>query len=177
LIFTATPLAGAFVITPERLEDDRGFFARTYCIRELAEHGLDFQPVQSSISYNHARGTLRGMHFQAAPHEETKLVSVRQGAIHDVILDVRRESPSYGKWFAVTLTAAGHEILFIPKSCAHGFITLADDTVVQYEISEFHHPECARGIRYDDPTFAIEWPMPPAVISDRDRAFPLHRDR
>lgn len=174
MIFTATPLAGAFVIRPERLEDERGFFARTYCARELAEHGLDFQPAQSSISYNRVRGTLRGMHFQVAPHEESKLVSVRQGAIHDVIVDLRRGSATYGKWVAVPLTAAGHEIVYVPKGCAHGFITLADDTVVQYEISEFHHPESSRGVRYDDPAFAIGWPLQPTVISARDKAFPLH---
>jgi dTDP-4-dehydrorhamnose 3,5-epimerase len=177
VIFAATPIAGAFVIRPEHLEDERGFFARTYCARELAEHGLVFQPVQNSISYNRVRGTLRGMHIQVAPHEEAKLVSVREGAIHDVIIDLRRASASCGKWFAVTLDAAGHEILFVPKGCAHGFITLVDDTVVQYEISEFHHPESSRGVRYDDPAFGIEWPMQPMVISTRDEGFPLYDRR
>ena len=175
-MFAATPIAGAFVIRPERLEDERGFFARTYCAREFAEYGLGFRPAQSSLSYNRVRGTLRGMHFQVAPHEESKLVSVRRGSIHDVIIDLRRDSVTRGKWFAVTLSAAGDEILFVPKGCAHGFITLVDDTVVQYEISEFHHPESSRGVRYNDSAFGIEWPMQPVVISARDKGFPLYGD-
>jgi dTDP-4-dehydrorhamnose 3,5-epimerase len=161
------------LIRPERLEDERGFFARTFCVRELAEQGIDPAVVQRSVSYNRLRGTLRGMHFQVAPHEESKLVSCLRGSVHDVVLDLRPSSPSYRRWTAATLTADGFETLVVPRGCAHGFITLTDDAVVHYEISEFHHPESARGVRYDDPAFAIAWPMRPVVISARDRDYPL----
>jgi dTDP-4-dehydrorhamnose 3,5-epimerase len=174
MIFTETRVAGAFLMQPERLEDDRGFFARTFCVRELAEHGIDPQVVQRSVSYNKARGTLRGMHYQTAPHEENKLVSCLRGEIYDVVLDLRRESATYRRWHAATLTAGGFELLFIPKGCAHGFITLTDDAVVHYEISDFHHPESARGVRYDDPAFAIDWPLAPTVIAARDRGYPAY---
>jgi dTDP-4-dehydrorhamnose 3,5-epimerase len=139
----------------------------------MAEHGLDPAVVQRSVSYNNRRGTLRGMHFQIAPHEESKLVSCLQGEVYDVVLDLRPASPTYLRWAAANLTAAGFEALFVPKGCAHGFITLADDTVVHYEISGFHHPESARGVRYDDPAFGITWPIVPAVINQRDRNYPL----
>jgi len=172
LIFDETTVAGAFLIRPEPLTDERGFFARTYCARELAEHGLDPQVVQRSISHNRARGTLRGMHYQAAPHEESKQISCTRGSIFDVIVDLRRASPTCGRWFSTTLSADEPRSLFVPKGCAHGFITLADDTIVQYDISEFYHPESARGLRYDDPAFRIEWPFAPTVISARDLAFP-----
>ena len=172
--FQPTEVAGAFLIEPERHEDDRGFFARTYCVDELAQHGLDPKVVQRSISYNRKRGTLRGMHFQTAPHEENKIVSCIRGEIFDVVLDVRPASPSYRRWVGATLTADNHKLLFVPKGCAHGFITLTDDAVVHYEISEFHHPESARGVRYDDPAFAISWPLAPAVVHPRDLAYPPH---
>jgi dTDP-4-dehydrorhamnose 3,5-epimerase len=176
MIFTQTAVAGAFLIQPERLNDERGFFARTYCMRELEEQGIDPRIVQRSVSYNRRRGTLRGMHFQLAPHRENKIVSCSRGAIHDVIVDLRPESPSYRRWIAASLTASGFEALFVPGGCAHGFITLEDDTVVQYEISEFHHPESARGIRYDDPTFAIDWPLAPVVINARDLGYARYAD-
>jgi len=172
LIFAETAVAGAFLIRPERLEDERGFFARTYCVRELAEHGIDPQIVQRSVSYNRLRGTLRGMHFQVEPHQENKFVSCIRGSIHDVIIDLRPDSPTYRAWLAATLTDLGFETLFVPKGCAHGFMTLADDTVVQYDISDSHHPESARGLRFDDPSFDLEWPMKPVVINPRDLGFP-----
>ena len=172
MIFEPTPITGAFVVRPERVVDERGYFARTYCVRELTEQGLDPAISQASLSFNRRRGTLRGMHFQAAPHEENKIVSCQRGSFFDVIVDLRRESPSYKRWFGVTLTEDEATALYIPKGCAHGFITLADDTLVHYFISGFYHPESARGVRFDDPAFAIEWPLPPVVIAARDRAFP-----
>jgi dTDP-4-dehydrorhamnose 3,5-epimerase len=174
MIFTETSIEGAFVITPERFEDERGFFARLYCPKELAAHGLDPTVVQRSVSYNRRRGTLRGMHFQIAPHEENKIVSCLSGSIRDVIVDLRPASPTYRRWFGVTLTSEGLEALFVPKGCAHGFITLADDSRVHYEISEFHHPESARGVRFDDPAFGIEWPIEPSIIAARDRSYPSY---
>ena len=172
MIFAATPVEGAFLIQPERREDERGFFARTYCVRELAEHGLDPQVVQRSVSYNTKRGTLRGMHYQVAPHEETKLVSCSRGEIYDVIIDLRPASSSFRRWTAATLTADNGHLLYIPRGCAHGFITLTDDAVVDYQISDFHHPESARGLRYDDPAFGVKWPFAPIVIAARDRTWP-----
>lgn len=172
MIFSSTSVEGAFLIRPERVEDERGFFARTYCVRELAEHGIDSQVVQRSVSYNRRRGTLRGMHFQVSPHEETKLVSCLRGSLYDVVIDLRPSSSTYRRWFAATLTADGFETLFVPKGCAHGFISLANDTVAHYEISEFHHPASARGVRYDDPAFGVEWPMSPLVINARDSGYP-----
>jgi dTDP-4-dehydrorhamnose 3,5-epimerase len=169
MIFAATAVEGAFLIQPERFEDERGFFARTYCVRELRENGLDSQVVQRSVSYNRKRGTLRGMHYQIAPHEETKLVSCSRGEIHDVIVDLRPDSPSYRRWTAASLSADNGHILYIPRGCAHGFITLTDDAIVDYQISDFHHPESARGVRYDDPAFGIKWPFEPTVINVRDR--------
>jgi dTDP-4-dehydrorhamnose 3,5-epimerase len=174
MIFTATSIEGAFLIRPERFEDERGFFARLYCPNELAAQGLDPKVVQRSISYNKRRGTLRGMHFQAAPHEENKIVSCLSGSIYDVAIDLRPGSATYRQWFGATLTAADLEALYIPKGCAHGFITLADDTRVHYEISEFHHPESARGVRYDDPAFGVKWPIDPVVIAARDRDYPSY---
>lgn len=174
--FLPTDIAGAFLIEPEQREDERGFFARTYCVDELTQQGLDAKVVQRSISYNRRRGTLRGMHLQASPHEENKIVSCIRGEIYDVVLDLRRTSPSYLRWYAATLTADNHRLLYVPKGCAHGFITLTDDAIVHYEISEFHHPESARGFRYDDPAFAIAWPLAPAVVSPRDLGYEAFRD-
>ena len=169
--FEPTGVAGAFLVRPERHEDERGFFARTYCVRELTDAGLDPQVVQRSISYNRERGTLRGMHYQTAPREESKLVWCARGAIYDVVLDLRPHSPTFRRWHAATLSDENLDGLFVPKGCAHGFLTLTNDAVVQYEISEYFHPESARGVRYDDPAFGIAWPFAPTVISARDRAF------
>lgn len=172
MIFSETKLPGVLFIQPQPIEDDRGFFARTFCARELAEHGIDSRVVQQSISANRRRGTLRGMHFQAPPHAENKFVSCIRGAIYDVVLDLRRESPAHGQWLSFTLTSENMAILFVPPGCAHGFITLEDDTRVRYDISEFYVPELARGVRFDDPAFQIAWPSTPTVVSARDLAFP-----
>ncbi len=173
MIFKETPLAGAFVLEAERIEDDRGFFARSYSRDEWTAHGLDPEIAQCSISFNHRRGTLRGMHFQTAPFEEVKLVRCTRGSIWDVIVDIRPGSPTRGKHFAVVLSAEARNSLYIPKGFAHGFITLEDETEVFYQISAPYSAENARGYRWDDPTFAIPWPEPATVISERDRNLPL----
>lgn len=170
--FSTTPIEGAVLIEPEPHHDERGFFARTYCEDELAAHGLVARIKQASVSSNRRRGTLRGMHVQAAPHEEIKLVSVQRGAVHDVLLDLRPASPSYRRWHAVRLDDVTLATLYIPGGVAHGFQTLADDTVVSYRMSVEHHPAAARGVRFDDPAFAIRWPEPVTVISERDRTYP-----
>ncbi len=171
MIFSETKISGAFLIRPEPLGDERGFFARTYCVEEFRSHGLDPEIAQRSLSFNRQRGTLRGMHFQIAPHEESKLVSCSQGAICDVIVDLRRDSPTHRQWVAARLSADNFEALFVPPGCAHGFITLADNTVVRYEISAPYAPAFARGVRFDDPAFGIEWPFAPVVVSPRDLEF------
>lgn len=170
--FVPTPLAGAYLIEPEPVRDERGFFARTWCRDEFAAHSLNPGLVQCSISYNGKKGTLRGMHYQKKPHEEAKLVRCTQGAIHDVLIDLRPESPSYLGWFGAELSAANRKSLYIPEGFAHGFLTLTDDAEVLYQISEFFHPECASGIRWNDPAFAIQWPDAVKVISERDANYP-----
>jgi dTDP-4-dehydrorhamnose 3,5-epimerase len=171
MIFRETPLAGAWVLEPERFEDERGFFARTYCRRDFTERGLDLEIAQCSVSWNHRRGTLRGLHFQAAPHEEVKLVRVTRGAVWDVIVDVRPESPTFKKHFSIVLSAENGKQLYIPKGMAHGFQTLEDGTEVSYQISELYAPEFAHGYRWD--SFEIPWPEPISVISEKDRNLPL----
>jgi dTDP-4-dehydrorhamnose 3,5-epimerase len=170
--FVPAPLDGAFVIELERLEDERGFFARTFCRREFEQHGLDPVVVQCNVSFNRRRGTLRGLHYQLAPHEEAKTVSCMQGALFDVIVDLRLRSASYGRWFSVELSAEARNALFIPAGFAHGFQTLTDDATVYYQMSEYYHPEAARGILWDDPTLAIPWPVENPIVSTRDAAFP-----
>ncbi len=174
--FAPTPLAGACVIDIEPKADARGFFARAFCRAEFSAHGLNPALDQCSISFNHARGTLRGMHYQAPPHEEDKLVRCTAGAIYDAIVDIRAGSPTRGKWFGVELSAANRRQLFIPKGFAHGFLTLSNDAEVFYQISVPFQPEGARGIRWDDPAIGIAWPFAPAVISPRDAALPLLMD-
>jgi len=173
LIFKATKLEGAFLIEPERREDDRGYFVRTFCEREFAEHGLRVRFVQCNLSFNRRKGTLRGMHFQAAPHEEAKLVSCTRGAIYDVIIDLRPGSPTYLQHVAETLSAENGKAFYIPEGFAHGFQTLADDSEVFYQMSEFYHPESARGVRWNDPAFQIEWPPAERTIIPRDQEYPL----
>lgn len=173
MIFTQTLLPGAFVVDPERREDARGFFARTWCRDEMAAHGLNTNMAQCSVSHNRARGTVRGMHFQAAPHEEAKCVRCTQGAVYDVLLDLRPASPTFAQWASVELTQANRRQVYIPAGVAHGFQTLTDDAEVFYQISEFYHPESARGVRWNDPHFGILWPLTDAVVSARDSAFPL----
>lgn len=173
MIFRETPLAGAWVLEPERFEDDRGFFARTYCRREFEARGLDPSIAQCSVSFNHRRGTLRGLHLQAAPHEEIKLVRVTRGSIWDVIVDLRPESITFQQHFSIVLSAESRTELYIPKGMAHGFQTLEDSTEVSYQISAFYAPEFARGYRWNDPAFAIPWPEPVTMISDKDLSLPL----
>ena len=172
MIFNETPIAGAYVIDVERREDDRGFFARTFCEDEMRAHGLNPRVVQCNVSWNRKRGTLRGMHYQAAPHEETKIVRCPRGAIWDVIADLRPESKTYRQWTAVELTGDNARALYIPHGVAHGFITLTDDAEVHYLMGEAFVPDASRGIAWNDPAFGIEWPMEPVVISERDRGYP-----
>jgi dTDP-4-dehydrorhamnose 3,5-epimerase len=175
MIFTPTPLAGAFVLDPERFEDPRGFFARTWCPREMEAHGLNPRLAQCSFAYNRAAGTLRGMHYQAEPHAEAKIVRCTSGAIYDVIVDLRPESPTRKGWTGVELSAENRRSLYVPEGFAHGYITLRDETEVLYLISESHAPDFARGVRWDDPAFGISWPREVSVISDRDRDYPDYR--
>jgi len=171
VFFHSTKIAGAVLIEPERFEDERGFFARTWCRREFERHGLNPELVQCSISFNARKGTLRGMHFQVAPHEEAKLVRCTRGAVYDVIVDLRPASPTFKQWAAVELTAQNHKMLYIPEGVAHGFQTLADDTEIFYQMSAFYHPESARAFRFDDPAFDIKWPLPVAAMSEKDRRY------
>lgn len=170
--FLPTPLAGAYLVELEPLEDERGFFARSFCQNEFRALGLDPVVAQCNVSFNRRRGTLRGLHYQAEPHAEAKLVRCTRGAIWDVIVDLRSNSPTARQWFAAELTAENRRSLYVPAGFAHGFQTLADDTEVFYQMSEFYHPEAARGIRWDDPVLAIPWPIKDAVVSPRDRGFP-----
>jgi dTDP-4-dehydrorhamnose 3,5-epimerase len=173
MIFTESPLPGAYVIDLERLVDERGFFARSYCAEEFAARGLGPELRQCSVSYNARAGTLRGMHYQSTPHEEHKLVRCTAGAVFDVIVDIRPSSPTHGRWFGAELSAANRRSLFIPPGFAHGFVSLADHAEVYYMISVAHAPQSGRGFRWNDPAFAIEWPTEPVVISARDASFPL----
>ena len=173
MTFTETSIAGAFLLEPERIEDERGFLARTWSARELEARGLETRIVQCSLSYNERRGTIRGLHYQAPPHEEVKIVRCTMGSLHDVIVDARPASRTSGRWHAVQLTAKNRLALYIPEGVAHGYQTLEDWTEVFYQISESYHPESARGIRWNDPAFGIAWPAPPTVISTRDASFPL----
>lgn len=175
--FVETELAGAWVLHPERFEDERGHFARTFCRQEFEAHGLDPEYPQANVSFNRSRGTLRGLHLQLPPHEEGKLVRCSRGAIWDVIVDLRPDSETEGRWAAVELTAENGVQLFVPKGFAHGFLTLRDDTEVSYLMSANYRPEAACGYRYDDPTFGIAWPEEVLVISEKDRELPLYDAR
>jgi dTDP-4-dehydrorhamnose 3,5-epimerase len=172
MLFHETKLPGVFEIQLELHPDDRGFFARSWCQREFEAHGLNPKLVQCNISFNARKGTLRGMHFQATPHAEAKLVCCTQGSIYDVAVDLRRDSATYMRWVAAVLSAENRQMLYVPEGCAHGFLTLTDNTEVFYQMSEFYHPESARGLRFDDPAFEIVWPEKVEVISDRDRTCP-----
>ncbi|HEU4408038.1 MAG TPA: dTDP-4-dehydrorhamnose 3,5-epimerase [Polyangiaceae bacterium] len=171
--FLRTAIDGVVVIELEPHADERGHFARTYCAREFAEHGLDPAVAQQNVSFNRRRGTLRGMHFQAPPHGEAKVVSCMRGAIYDVVVDVREGSPTFGRWLSFELAEGEPRSLYIAAGLAHGFQTLRDDCLVHYQMSTFYRPDGARGVRHDDPFFAIAWPLPVAVISERDLAYPL----
>ncbi|MEM8933372.1 MAG: dTDP-4-dehydrorhamnose 3,5-epimerase [Acidobacteriota bacterium] len=172
MIFHELEIPGAYRIEPEKKSDSRGFFARTYCREELEARDLDPTVVQCNISVNAWRGTVRGMHWQAAPHEEIKLVRCTNGGIHDVLLDLRPDSPAFKRHVAVELTRENRHALYIPAGVAHGFQALEDDAEVFYQMSEFYYPEAARGVRWDDPAFDITWPLPVTQISEKDRSFP-----
>jgi dTDP-4-dehydrorhamnose 3,5-epimerase len=192
MLFKETKLKDAYIIELELIEDNRGFFARSFCREEFRLQGINMNIVQCNISYNKKKGTLRGMHYQAAPYEEAKLVSCIKGAIYDVIIDIRPDSATYCQWIAVELTAhrsqltayrlpltaycsqlpSHHGMLYIPKGFAHGFITLSDQTEVFYQISEFYSPDHARGVRWNDPAFGIRWPEEVQLISERDNKYP-----
>ena len=167
-----TELPGAFVLESERAEDERGWFARVYDEAELEQRGLAARFAQGSIASNKERGTLRGMHYQAEPHAEAKLVRCIRGAVHDVIVDLRPASPTFKRWVAVELTAASGRMLYVPEGLAHGYLTLEDESETLYLISAPYAPEAARGVRWDDPAFGIEWPHDPQVMSEKDRAWP-----
>jgi dTDP-4-dehydrorhamnose 3,5-epimerase len=175
VLFRETEVAGGYVVEPERMEDERGYFARTFSAREFADRGLDDRVDQCSTSFNAKAGTLRGLHYQRAPHGEAKLVRCTRGAIFDVCLDLRPDSPSYLRWTGVELSGDNGRALFVPEGCAHGFQTLVDATEVHYQISTPYVPEAARGVRWDDTAFAIEWPPAPAggrTIAARDAEYP-----
>jgi len=171
--FLPTKLSGVWIVELEPVEDDRGFFARSWCRREFERHGLNPQLVQCNISFNKRKGTLRGMHYQIAPHEEAKLVRCTRGAIFDAAVDLRRDSPTRKQWVGVELCAENRRALYIPEDCAHGFQTLTDDAEVFYQMSEDFHPESARGIRWNDAAVGIHWPMSNPIVSERDQALAL----
>ena len=170
--FIPLKLEGAYLIEPELLTDERGFFARSFCKEEFKDHELAEEYVQCSISFNKKKGTLRGMHFQKVPHEEIKLIRCTRGVIHDVIIDIRKESKTLGQWLGFELSEDNHSMLYIPDGFAHGFITLSDNAEIQYQISTPYNGASAEGIRWNDPSFNISWPLMPQVISERDRNFP-----
>jgi dTDP-4-dehydrorhamnose 3,5-epimerase len=172
MIFAETMLKGVFIIEPERLEDERGFFARTWCRRVFEEHGLNSQLAQCSISFNRTRGTLRGMHYQDEPYGEAKLVRCTHGTIYDAVIDLRPGSPTFKRWIGLELTADNHRMLYIPEGFAHGFQTLEEHAEVFYQMSQFYAPDYARGVRWNDPAFDIRWPAAVSVISERDRSYP-----
>ena len=170
--FTETALKGAFIIDIDKREDARGFFARTYCAREFAAHGLPEHMVQTNMSLTRSQGTLRGMHYQVQPHAEDKLVRCMQGAIWDAIVDIRPESPTYCQWIGVELSDVNGRMLLVSQGFAHGFLTLSDNAVVTYQVSACYSPGAERGARHDDPSFGIQWPQPVVDLSDKDRSWP-----
>jgi dTDP-4-dehydrorhamnose 3,5-epimerase len=174
MLFTETKLAGAFIIDIEKREDQRGFFARSWCQHEFEACGLISRLVQMNLSFNPKQGTLRGMHYQIAPHAEAKVIRCTRGAIYDVIIDLRPSSPTYTQWIGVTLTADNYKMLYVPEQFAHGYQTLEDRTEVTYQVSQFYAPTFERGARYDDPVFGIVWPTAVRVISDKDKTWPSY---
>jgi dTDP-4-dehydrorhamnose 3,5-epimerase len=173
MIFNETKLPGAFIIEVQRLEDERGFFGRSFCRNEFAGQGLNPMIAQCNISFNRDAGTLRGMHYQEAPHTEDKLIRCTRGSLYDVIVDLRPESPTFKQWLAAELTGDNRRMLYIPKGCAHGFLTLENNTEIFYQMSEFYHSESGRGVRWNDPAFGIQWPEGVSMIlSERDQNWP-----
>lgn len=172
MIFIETKIKDVFIIETELMKDKRGFFARAWCKKEFEAHGLSSRLVQCNISFNKKKGTLRGLHFQDPPYQETKLVRCTMGAIYDVIVDLRPESATFKQWFAKKLNAENHQMIYVPEGLAHGYQTLVKDTEVFYQVSEFYHPESERGIRWDDPMFNIPWPIPNPILSKKDASYP-----
>ena len=172
MTFHETKIPGVFEIRPELVSDERGFFARTWCQKEFETHGLNPRLVQCNVSFSKRKGTLRGMHYQAGEHAEAKLVRCTKGSICDMALDIRPESSTFRSWVAVVLNAEDRNMLYVPEGCAHGFLTLEDETEVFYQMSQFYNPGSARGVRWDDPAFRIPWPEKVEVISERDRTYP-----
>jgi dTDP-4-dehydrorhamnose 3,5-epimerase len=174
--FLKTEIQGVWLIEPDFHKDERGHFFRAWCLREFEEHGIQFHPVQANMGFSLRKGTVRGMHFQVEPAPEAKLIRCTRGAMFDVALDVRTDSSTYGKWVGVELTAENGKMLYIPEGCAHGYETLQDRTEMHYMTSQFYSPAAARGARFDDPAFGIEWPLVPLVISAQDRNWPLEEE-
>ncbi len=172
MIFTETTLKGAFLLEIKKIEDDRGFFGRSWCKKEMEEHGLNGNLCQANTSFSKLKGTIRGMHYQISPYEETKLIRCTRGSIFDVIIDLRPTSESYLKWFGAELTQDNYKMLYVPEGFAHGFITLTDNAEVYYNVTQFYTPGAEAGIRFNDPLFAIKWPVEPAVVSEKDKSHP-----
>jgi dTDP-4-dehydrorhamnose 3,5-epimerase len=172
MIFTETKLHKSYILEIKKIEDDRGFFGRSWCRNELEEKGLNSNIAQANTSFSFKKGTLRGMHFQVHPNEETKLIRCVRGAIFDVIIDLRPDSPTFKEWIGVELTADNYKMLYVPEGFAHGFVTLTDNVEVYYNVTAFYTPGAERGIRWNDPQFEIDWPISPVVISDKDQAHP-----
>lgn len=173
MIFTETKIKGAFIVDIKRISDDRGFFGRAFCQREMKKMGLNERVAQTNLSSNPKKGTLRGLHYQVSPHEESKLVRCTRGSLFDVIVDLRKSSETYGQWFGTKLTADSFQMLYVPEGCAHGFVTLEDNTDIMYEVSEFYAPNAERGLLWNDPTIGIQWPIEPLIISEKDKQQPF----
>jgi len=173
MIFEETPLRGAYVIEPERINDHRGFFARVWCKKELQRRGLNSELSQSNIGFSHVKGTLRGLHFQKPPHAESKIVRCTRGSIFDVIVDLRPESPTYKRWFGIELSDENGKMVYVAEGMAQGYMTLQDNTEINYHTTEFFNAEAASGVRFDDPVLGIRWPMSATAISEQDRSWPL----
>lgn len=171
--FTKTPIDGAYIIDVKRIVDERGFFGRLWCKKEFEQRGLVTTIAQSNIGVSTLKGTLRGLHYQRVPHQEVKIVRCSRGAIFDVIVDLRADSPSYKRWFGLELTQENARMLYVPEGCATGYLTLHDGTEIYYHATEYYHPETASGVRYNDPAFGIDWPGEVRIISDNDRHWPL----
>jgi dTDP-4-dehydrorhamnose 3,5-epimerase len=172
MIFESTPIPGAFLISVKRLQDDRGYFGRTWCRKEFLDHNLNPDIVQANVGFSRRKGVLRGMHYQVAPAAEAKLIRCIRGAVYDVLVDLRPDSPTRAEWWATELTHDNERMLYIPEGCAHGYQSLMEESEILYLTTGFYAPECVRGVRYDDPAFGIRWPLPVSMISEADRTWP-----
>ena len=172
MIFTETKLQGAYVIEIKQITDDRGFFGRSWCQKEMEDHGLNGNVVQSNTSLSKLKGTIRGMHYQKPPYEETKLIRCTKGAIYDVIVDLRKDSPTFMQWFGIELTEDNYKMVYVPENFAHGFVTLKDNSEVTYLVTQFYTPGSEGGLRYDDPQLNIQWPIDIKVVSEKDKSQP-----